>query len=104
MPEGAAIDDSDHNWSTTFADSPTCIARAQNPISLHTSHYLCLHGQPYLPASSTCFQPSVRVPHWTKDATTAAAPFFSHRKDATKQHAIRLLEDATPTGHSSLNE
>ena len=56
------------------------------------------------PASPTSFQPCVRVPHWTKDATLATAPFLSHRKDATKQHTIRLLEDATPAGHSSPDE
>ncbi|XP_037478381.1 uncharacterized protein LOC119355646 isoform X2 [Triticum dicoccoides] len=30
-----------------------------------------------------------------------AAPFVSHRKNATKHNAIRLPEDATPAGHSS---
>ena len=33
-----------------------------------------------------------------------AAPFVSHQKDATKHDAIRLLEDATPAGHSSPDE
>nr|XP_045087409.1 uncharacterized protein KIAA0754-like [Aegilops tauschii subsp. strangulata] len=52
------------------------------------------------PTSSTCFQPCIRIPHWTEDATSSGAIRLPSEA-ATKHNAIRLLEDATPAGHSS---